>query len=434
MTMYRYVAKTLSGEETAGVIHAASADEALDALLDRGFSDVQVTRMHADRQHTDREHADREHADREYEDLEYDDQTPGAPGDPVVVATSVEQSPFALSGKEANQLAQQVAQVSMAKVPLAAGLRAAAEETDNRRVSRALRWIADQVDQGRSLEDTLTHSGRFLPAHVSGLILAAARTGTLGEALMDLVEQQQSVRSLRREILSGLVYPLVVVGLAVVVLLYVIYFVMGPIGQMFDEFGLKLPAATQLVFWWRDTGWWILALALLGFLALLVLVRLLAGRARWQRLTSTMPLFGGLWQATAIAEWAGLLNVLLKHRMPLPEALRLAGHGMRNAHIGQISLRLADGVARGRSLSQMMFSYRSLPSSLIPLLEWGEKTGTLSESFGVGREMFAKRAGTRAALVQFLIPPILFIWIGSTVLFVVAATFLPLVDLVSKLS
>ena len=284
---------------------------------------------------------------------------------------------MALSGGEADELTRQVAQVCIAKVPFAAGLRAAAEETDNRRVSRALRWIADQIDQGRSLEETLLHSGKLLPAYVSGLILAASRTGTLGEALMDLVEQQQSVRSLRREILGGLLYPLIVVVLAMAVLLFVSYFVTGPISQMIEEFALRLPMATQLVFWWRDTGWRILGPAMLGFLTVVSLYRLIAGRARWQRLISTMPLFGGLSQATAIAEWPGLLNVLLKHEVPLPDALRLAGHGMRNAYIGGVSLRLADGVARGRSLSQMMFTFRAIPSSLIPLLEWGEQSGTL---------------------------------------------------------
>ena len=99
-----------------------------------------------------------------------------------------------------------------------------------------------------------------------------------------------------------------------------------------------MPTATQLLFWWRDTGWRILGTAILGFLALVILYRLIAGRARWQRLISTMPLFGGLWQATAVAEWPGLLNVLLKHEIPLPDALRLAGHGMRNAYIGGVSL------------------------------------------------------------------------------------------------
>ena len=88
-------------------------------------------------------------------------------------------------------------------------------------------------------------------------------------------------------------------------------------------------------------SWWSCVLA--------VMFRVIGGRARWQRLMSTLPLFGALWQSTGVAEWSGLLSVLLKHEIPLPDALRLAGHGIRNAHIGHVSLRLADGVARGRT-------------------------------------------------------------------------------------
>ena len=163
-------------------------------------------------------------------------------------------------------------------------------------------------------------------------------------------------------------------------------------------------------------------------------IRLIAGRARWQHLISTLPLFGALWQSTAVAEWSGLMSILLKHQISLPDALRLAGHGIQNAHIGGISLRLADGVARGRLLSQMMYTFRAIPASLIPLVEWGEQSGALSESFRVGREMFEKRVGTRAALINFLVPPLLFLWIGCTVLFMVVATFGPMVSLVSNLS
>jgi type II secretory pathway component PulF len=319
-------------------------------------------------------------------------------------------------------------------MPLAIGLRTAAEETDCRRVARALNWIADQLDQGRSLEDTLLHSGKLLPRHISGLVLAAARTGTLGDALFDLVEQEQSYRDLRRRVREGFAYPLFVMLLALAVLVLLFCFVTGPIGVMFDEFELRLPHATQMMFWWRDTGVWVLGGAMLTVLGLAILYRLLAGEARWQYLLVTMPLFGRIWHATAIAEWSGLMSVVLKQKIPLPDALRLAAHGMRNRHFAGISLKLADGVAHGRPLSQMMFSYRSLPATLIPLVEWGERQGALAECFDVGREMFTKRATVHAALVRFLLPPLMFVWIGGAVLFVLGATFAPMIDLISKLS
>lgn len=414
MATFRYIAKTDAGEEVIGVIDALTAVAALDALVGRGLTDVQVTRVR--------------------EPIA----SPAVMSDSAEVAIVAEladvQPPQSLSSQEALDAARHIAQVSVARVPMAAGLRTAAEETDSRRVASALMWIADQMDQGRSLEDTLLHSGTMLPPYVSGLVLAAARTGTLGEALFDLVEQEQALRDLRRRVREGFAYPLFVAALSVCVLFLLLHFVTGPIGAMLEEFELKLPVATQMMLWWRDTGWMVLAGIALFALIAAAFVRVLAGKARWQYLLATMPMLGRLWHAIAISEWSGLMSVLLKQKIPLPEALRLAAHGMRNRYLADVSLKLADGAARGRPLSQMMFSFRALPSSFIPLVEWGEKHGALAESFDVGREMFAKRATVHAALVRFLVPPVMFLWIGGTVLFVVAATFAPMVNLISMLS
>ena len=264
--------------------------------------------------------------------------------------------------------------------------------------------------------------------------MAAARTGTLGEALFEIVEYQQTSREVRQSISDGFMYPVFILLLAVPVLLFITFYVMGPVRGMLLEFGLVLPRATRLLFWWHDFGVWVIGAVLLAAVLLAALYRLLGGRARWRRLLATIPLFGSLWHWTGVAEWLGLVSVLLKHQVPLPEALRLAARGIRDANVGRLSLRLADGVARGRSLSHMMFVNRELPSTLIPLFQWGEKTGALSESCNVGRTMFMKRVRMRAQLLQAIVPPVLFIGIGCFILFVVFAQFAPMIDLISKLS
>ncbi len=82
----------------------------------------------------------------------------------------------------------------------------------------------------------------------------------------------------------------------------------------------------------------------------------------------------------------------------------------------------------------MLFTTPQLPAALVPMVEWGEKTGNLPESFRVGQEMLSKRARMRALLLQSILPPILFICIGCAILFVVMGLFMPLIDLISKLS
>ncbi len=397
MDTYRYTAKTLQGEETAGILEASSFEEALQMLADCNLSEIQVFAIQRD-------------------------------------STDQPQAPVALSSQEAGELSRHVAQVSTAQVPLAAGLRAAADETAYSCVATALIWIASQIEQGRTLEETLTESGQLLPPHITGLILAAARTGSLGEALFEIVELQQTTYALRREIASGYEYPLTVLILATGIIVGSGYYLTGIMGKMISEFGLTVPMLTRVLFWWRDTGVWLVGSFVVLMIAVAILYRTLGGAIRWRRLLSTMPLFGALWHWTGVAEWAGLLSVLLRHQVPLPEALRWAGRGVADAHVGHLSLRLADGVARGRLLSQMMHITRQMPASIIPLIEWGEKSGTLSDSFRVGQAMLEKRTKMRALLLQSVIPPLLFLGVGSAVLFLVAANFAPMINLISALS
>lgn len=397
METYRYRARTAQGEETAGIIEASDFEAALQMLMDRDLREIQVFLKRAE-------------------------EAPAAA------------APVSLSAHEAGELSQHLARTSESGMPLAAGLRAAAEETVNVRVAAALNWVAGQVEQGRTLEETLTESGRLLPPHIRGLILAAARTGSLGQALFELVELHQKTYSLRREIASGYVYPLLVLAMASALIVGIGYFVTGMMRNMMYEFDLSLPLMTRVLFWWRDSGIWVLGAFLLALMAIAMVYRLLGGAVRWRQLLSTMPAFGALWHWTSVAEWSGLLSVMLRHRVPLPEALRWAGRGVRDAFVGRLSMRLADGVARGRLLSQMMYATPQLPSSMIPLVQWGEKSNDLADSFRVGQEMFAKRARMRASLLQAVIPPLLFLGVGSVVLFLVVAQFAPMLNLISALS
>jgi type II secretory pathway component PulF len=390
MINYRYTAKNEQGELVSGTIDATGPD---------------VAREHLERQ-----------------------------GLQVLAVEPTSKSPGRLSSQEAEDFAQQVARVSSSQVPLAAGLRAAAAESGSRRTARALRWIAGQLDQGRTLEYVLTESKNMLPHYIAGLTLAAARTHSIGDALVELVDQQRTARQLRRGVAAAFSYPMVVVALTMAVVGFVFVFVTGPLKEMMEEFEMQLPILTQVLFWWRDTGVYVLVGCMSAITAALALYRLVAGKARYLRMLATVPLFGPLFHWSGVAEWLGLMSILTRHEIPLPEALRLAGGGVRDANVAEVSLQLAEGVSRGRNLPQLLVDSRRLPVSLAPLLRVGEKSGALSDSFAAARDIFQKRVRTRAVLVQSLVPPILFIAIGCVACFILYSQFAPLVSLISALS
>jgi len=390
MATYRYTARDADGNEVAGQIEASSLDDARLRLREQGLQVLDVSPTDTERQRR-------------------------------------------LSSTEAEELTERIAQVSASSLPLAPGLRAAATESANPRVEVALRSIADQIEQGRSLEDILAASDQLVPRHIGGLLAAAARTGKLGDALLELVEHQRSAHALRRSVAGGFAYPLLVVCLATVVLASIIIFVGSNFERMFEEFQFELPLPTMVFFWYRDIGLWLIAGGIAIGLLTAVVIRMRRGRAGWLRLVATVPLLGPLSRWSGFAEWSSLLSVLTRNQIPLPEALRLAGDGVSNDYVGGISHWLADGAEKGQTVWQMLSTTRQTPSSLIPLLRWGEEKGMLADAFDTGRELLESRVRVRSLLLQSVLPPFLFIAVACCALFVVSALFLPLYTMVQGL-
>lgn len=340
----------------------------------------------------------------------------------------------ALSADESQQVTNRLAQLAGSSLPLASGLRAAAEECGSRRVSVAMREIANRVESGQSLEDVIASSANLFQPHVSGLVLAATKTGRLGAALTELLEHQRTAKALRTRVARGFAYPLFVVCLAALVMLIVIVGISEPYIRLFEDFGLQLPLSTQLLIWWREYGLALAGCSVAGLIALATLLRLVMPRASWAGLVAGAPIFGPLAYWTALSEWCSLMSVLVKNQIALPEALRLSATGIENAFVGRIANELAARTGEGQSLSELLATSRSLPVSMVPLIRWGERAGLLHEAFGTARELFDRRVKVRALLLQSVLPPILFVLIACGVVMVLGALFAPLTGLVTSLS
>lgn len=286
-----------------------------------------------------------------------------------------------LTSVEAEQLALNLAELARTGLPLNDGLRAAAGEVPALRVSRALTSLAEVLESGNDLNSATLQQREQLPKYLRGYIAAAARSGNFGDVLQQLVEQQQTRREMRATIRSALAYPLLVLLLSALLMIAAALFLIDDFDSMFREFEIELPWQTRILFWLGRSGKWFVvggvALSLVGP----VLAQRIAGRGRWQRLRSAIPVFGPLWHWSAVAEFSQLLAVLLEHDMELPEAIRLAADAVEDANIGEAARQLAEGVERGEPLSTLLTSSRRLPPSLVPIVAWGEQTGSLAKHF-----------------------------------------------------
>jgi type II secretory pathway component PulF len=315
-----------------------------------------------------------------------------------------------------------------AGMPLAAGLRAAAAEADSLRLARALRTLAAEVEQGRPLAVSLERIG--LPAHLAALIRAGEQGGDLGPLLAEWLENRRAAREQWHSAVAALVYPALSLALMVGVFLLFSLFVVPTFRQLIESLGMRLPLGTRAIFWFTSAAAPVLAAVCgVGLVAAIVL-RLLAGRAAWSWLISHLPVLGPIWHWSSATEMLRGLGLLLEQQMPLPEALRVVGDGLRDGFVGAQCHRLATRVEQGTSLTMALVALRTLPLSIVPLVHWGEREHALPEALRSAAELLEGRLKLRSDWMAQVIPPIVFVVVGSMALALVgliAGTLIPLI-------
>jgi type II secretory pathway component PulF len=339
-----------------------------------------------------------------------------------------------LSAEAAEALVERVAQLGESGAPLAAGLRAAAAESDSWRLARALRRVADESDRGRPLEDVIAGATRRLPPHLAGLIRAAQRTGHLGTVLAEWLENRRAARVHWRSVTASLTYPFITLVMATATYLLLAVAVVNPFKTIVEEFGLNIPVNLNVIHWISTTGLWFFGFAIGLAVITAAMLRLIGGRAAWSWMMTQLPLVGGMWHWTGIAEMLRSLALLVEHHVPLPEALRLTAGGIGDAYVGSLCRDLAGRIEKGTPLFMAIIHQRALPLSIVPLVRWGQQHDVLAEGLRSAAEMLEGRLRIRSTLVIQIIPPLIFIVVGVMILSLVFVVLSTMVSLIQGLS
>jgi type II secretory pathway component PulF len=343
--------------------------------------------------------------------------------------------PNPLSDNEARQLAEHLSLVTQAGLPLAPALRVTAQEIPNRRLSQALTALFHDLESGQSLENILESNPHFLPPYMRRLIETGSRSGNLPEVLVQLVEIDRTSADLGRSIRQAIAYPVFLMILTVVLTVFLAWYVMPQLSQVFADFKTALPMQTVVLMWLlREGGWRLVAILCAIILIVIVVLRVSLSAPRWRRIVMRIPFVGPMLLWRGVADWSRLAALYLDQGLPLPESLSLAAAGVNDSFVAAEGVRLSQSVVMGRKLGEVLSTTRRLPASLIPLVSWGENQGALPEAFRTASEMFENRIQLRSVLLQSILPPIAFIVVLLLAFWLIGAMLLPMVHLINDLS
>jgi type IV pilus assembly protein PilC len=265
------------------------------------------------------------------------------------------------------------------------------------------------------------------------MVEAGEASGGLAEILGKVAEYLESTVKLTKKVKSAMVYPIAVIGLAVVLVNVLLLFVIPVFADMFADFGAKLPAPTQMLIDasnFMRTYWYILlALAVGGWFGLKKYCATPVGRAHKDRLIVKAPVFGPLIHKIALARFCRTYATLIRSGVPILRTLEIVAAASGKVQIEEACEEIAKHVSQGGQVSDVLGARPFFPPVVRHMVKAGEHTGNVDGMMSKVADFYDTECEAITAALTSLIEPLLIVFLGVVVGGIVMAMFLPIFQL-----
>jgi type IV pilus assembly protein PilC len=305
------------------------------------------------------------------------------------------------------------------------------DQTENKLLKETIVQVRKDVEAGLPLSDSMErHPKVFNPLFVA-MTRAGEAGGLLEGSLLRVADQLEKDASLRRQIRSAMIYPILVIVFAVGVMLALVAFLVPVFQNVFKEFGGQLPAITQVSVKMSHlvTHQWYL---LFGVTAAVIVAFLKWkssswGRPQWDRFRLRVPMkIGAIVQEVAIARWSRTLAALTGAGVPLLQALEITGKTGGNIVVEEAMDSVIASVKRGGSISAPLQQIPVFPTMVTHMVGVGEETGALDAMLDKIADFYEDRVDASVKALTSIMEPIMIIVIGAIVGFIVISMYMPL--------
>lgn len=354
-------------------------------------------------------------------------------GPPAGFTTNAKQ----LTWEELRLFSEQLGSIARSGYPLVPSLAAMSDELEQPRLRAATEQLRSDLERGTSLEAAFRHQESRFPPLFGALVRAGELTGDLPTVLDMMNEHATRMVSVNHRVKMALAYPLLLAICAVSVILYQLLYIVPVFADIFLEMEAQLPAPTRFLLTVSDVlrhNWsgvlMGFALVALGFVALYVLLkRQPDGRRFLDGCKLYFPGIGMAYQGVVQARFCRTLSLLLGARVPLIDALLLAGAASGSAVLEKAVSRASDVVAQGGRLVDGLRESRFFGPSFYWLLGTAEERGQVEYALDNLAESAERTVRTREQLLGSVITPALTIFLGLIIGFMVVALYMPIFTL-----
>lgn len=327
---------------------------------------------------------------------------------------------------------QQFVTLIRAGLPILQGLDLLADRLTDEKLGRHIQAVRDEVRTGTVLSDAFAHQNVFPAIYVSS-VLAGEKSGALVEVLDRFITYQRLTLALRKKLMASLIYPAVLIFLVICLIVFLVTYVVPNFASLYNSMGATLPLATTVLIAVGTTA----RSYVLGVFGLLILAigaaylwsRRPASQETLDRIKIKMPLFGEIWTKYQVAQLSRVLGTLLVGGIPLVQAMETAGRSLGSVLLRKILDNAALLVREGKPLSSSLAKTGIVPELAVDMMEVGESTGALPQMLSSVAEFYEEDVSTRMTALLSLIEPVIMIFMGIFVAFVLVALYLPIFSL-----
>ena len=341
-----------------------------------------------------------------------------------------------VKSKEITIFTRQFATMINAGLPLTKCLNILSQQTESQVLSDVITDCQKEVEAGRSLSEALSKH----PEAFSDLYVAMVRAGELGgmldDVLLRVANQLERDTEIRQKIKSAMTYPLVVLGITIVVVALMLMFVVPKFAKMFTELGGKLPTYTQFLVNVSHflAGWG-------GLVFIAAIIGLVIGYRRFRatdkgrmtidRIKLRLPIAGTLFHKTAMSKFSRTLGTLISSGVPILGALEITGETTGNMVVTKALDEVRAGVKEGETIAHPLTQADVFPPMVTQMIAIGEETGALDVMLAKVSEFYDSEVNAAMDSLSSTIEPVLLVVLGGSVGAIVIALYMPIFKVIT---
>jgi type IV pilus assembly protein PilC len=330
---------------------------------------------------------------------------------------------------------RQFATMINAGLPLVQSLDILARQSENKALRKIIEQVLYDVESGQTLADAMRQHEAVFPELYVNMVAAGEAGGILDTILLRLAVFLEKADALRRKIKGAMVYPGVIMTVAVLAVAVLLIFVIPVFQEMFEGAGIALPGPTQFVIYLSEilqNRWYMFVL---GIVMTAVLIRQYyktpGGQLAIDKLMLNAPIFGNLQRKTAIARFTRTLGTLVSSGVSILDGLEITAKTSGNRVLHDAIMESRTSIAGGETISEPLRKSGVFPPMVTSMINVGEQTGGLDEMLTKIADFYDDEVDTAVEALLSAMEPIMIVFLGTVVGGMIVAMYLPIFDMIN---